>query len=197
VRLAGSVNLLSLDIQDASQVLVSGNGGYVLHVGDLTMSQQAQLNLNDNALVIKSEESRIQTLMDWAAGALSRSYGSDGRWNGQSGITSNAAERDVSGFTTLMVVRNRDLDGRALTGFGAFQTSDLIIRYTWIGDADLSGHVDADDLLIFDYQDRHSGALPFARSDFNLNGEMDIDDRILLDRVFVRQNGTPWGKLTN
>jgi hypothetical protein len=60
--------------------------------------------------------------------------------------------------------------------------------YTYNGDANLSGRVDADDYFAIDARYNHSGSeFGFARGDFNYDGMINGDDYMLIDYAYVAQ----------
>jgi len=62
---------------------------------------------------------------------------------------------------------------------------DTLVRYTFNGDANLSGAVDADDYFIIDSNYHRSGLVfGFARGDFNYDGSIDGDDYFLIDQAY-------------
>ena len=73
----------------------------------------------------------------------------------------------------------------------------MLVKYTWVGDANLSGVVDGDDYFLLD-SEASRGASPSApptplfgayNGDFDLNGRVDGDDYFLIDSVMGRQDG--------
>jgi hypothetical protein len=62
--------------------------------------------------------------------------------------------------------------------------------YTWNGDANLSGHVDADDYFQIDsnYNKTADSAMSFFNGDFNYDGKINGDDYFLIDNAFTNQS---------
>jgi Ca2+-binding RTX toxin-like protein len=65
--------------------------------------------------------------------------------------------------------------------------NDTLVMYTWGGDANLSGNVDADDYFQIDSNYGRSGGA-WAGRDFTYNGVIDGDDYTLIDKGFSYQN---------
>jgi hypothetical protein len=66
---------------------------------------------------------------------------------------------------------------------------DVLVKYTWYGDADFNGQVNFDDYIYTD-NGFNNGLAGWLNGDFDLNGQVDFDDYILLDLGFNSQNGT-------
>ena len=71
----------------------------------------------------------------------------------------------------------------------ALDTTALLIKYTYYGDADFNGKVNFDDYVRTDngFNNHQSGWL---NGDFDLNGSVNFDDYVLIDLAFNTQNGT-------
>jgi polyhydroxybutyrate depolymerase len=97
-----------------------------------------------------------------------------GNWQGN-GITSSTAAADANKQTTLAVADN------ALLGYTNFSgqpvTADsILLKYTYYGDVDLNGQVDADDLTVFANNfGRATGAVQ-TDGDLDFDGAVDADD---------------------
>ena len=62
---------------------------------------------------------------------------------------------------------------------------DTLVMYTFNGDANLSGTIDADDYFIIDSNYHRSGMVfGFAEGDFNYDGKIDGDDYFLIDQAY-------------
>jgi hypothetical protein len=69
-------------------------------------------------------------------------------------------------------------------------SGDVLVEYTYAGDADLTGAINGDDYFRID-----SGFLAHAtgydNGDFNYDGRIDADDYFIIDRNYTRQ-GAPF-----
>src|SRR5207237_4744922 len=65
-------------------------------------------------------------------------------------------------------------------------TNDILVKYTYTGDADLDGDVDADDYAQIDagFASHLSG---YRNGDFNYSGAINSDDFFLIDDAFSDQ----------
>ena len=71
--------------------------------------------------------------------------------------------------------------------------SSVLIKYTYTGDANLDGRIDADDYFLIDSNDNKSGAATsgYAKGDFNYDGKINGDDYFIIDSNFTAQSGLP------
>ncbi len=66
--------------------------------------------------------------------------------------------------------------------------------YTYTGDANLDGKIDADDYFAIDSNYNKSGAVfGYASGDFNYDGKINGDDYFLIDSAFLAQ-GAPFSR---
>jgi len=114
-------------------------------------------------------------------------------WTGN-GITSSAAAADSDNLTAVGVLDNADPEAGGKTTF-AGQTVDatsVLVKYTWWGDANLDGRVDANDYdlidrnFLFTPEPDHMG---WWTGDFNYDGVIDANDYDKIDRAFLFQTG--------
>ncbi len=121
-----------------------------------------------------------------------------GLWNGASGIISTSAPSShyLEGIGAINNVNG--------TGVQLYQTfdgqtaasTDVLVRYTYVGDANLDGRVDGSDYAnidsAFNFNKTHltNPLTGWFNGDFNYDGAIDGSDYTLLDNVFNTQ-GTP------
>jgi autotransporter-associated beta strand protein len=123
-------------------------------------------------------------------------------WQGSGGIISSAAAADTSHLTALGVISNNQ-SGTQLYGNGvSFDgtspgLNDVLIKYTYFGDANLDGKVDGSDYSLIDagYASNRPGFTGTVLSgwyngDFNYDGVIDGSDYALIDNAFNNQNQT-------
>ena len=125
---------------------------------------------------------------------VSQGY-NNGTWTGQ-GITSSIAAVDSTHRTAIGVIKNNQ-SGTAIysltnlfdgTAPGA---SDILVKYTYYGDANLDGKVDGSDYTKIDAGfNSQKTATPLSgwlNGDFNYDGKIDGSDYTLIDNAFNRQ----------
>jgi lysophospholipase L1-like esterase len=114
--------------------------------------------------------------------------------NGSGGIISTTAASNTTHLTTLGVILN-NVSGYALYGSGSplglFEgtspaNNDVLVSYTYYGDANLDGKVDGSDYSLIDngYINHLTG---WYNGDFNYDGVVDGSDYTLIDNAFNTQ----------
>jgi autotransporter-associated beta strand protein len=118
-------------------------------------------------------------------------------WTGPGGITSSTAAADTWHLTAVGVIRNNQ-DGTAIyTAAHPFDTvtpgiGDVLVKYTWFGDANLDGKVDGSDYALIDAgYASHGSQTGWLNGDFNYDGVVDGSDYALIDNAFNNQGSTP------
>jgi hypothetical protein len=115
----------------------------------------------------------------------------DGRWDG-AGITSSAGHSffvsDKAESRAIGYAINSDLPGGAYATFGG-QTvggSDILIRYTRMGDANLDGTCSDKDVMLVGmfYDQGASTNFQWMNGDFNYDGRVDDSDVTLLGAFY-------------
>jgi autotransporter-associated beta strand protein len=178
----------------------SGNAIGIL-INNLTLSGTGTLNLNTNEAVIRG--SSFSTVWSLAQTGYNGSGGNVGAWNGSAGITSanatagylSAAASGNGALTAVGVILNDTngnlggSSGTALYGtFGGVSTNDgdVLVKYTYYGDTNLSGSVDGSDYANIDngYLNNLTG---WYNGDFNYDGAVNGSDYTLMDNAFNSQ----------
>lgn len=163
----------------------------------LTRDPATKLNLTNNNLVTGNAvgswngSQYTGVLGDVASGRNS------GSWNGV-GINTSEADASVSMTTTLAVATGAQVKGltagQTATWAGqVVDDNDTLVMYTWNGDANLSGKVDADDYFQIDSNYGLAGTahLSFNNGDFNYDGVINGDDYMLIDSGFSASQANP------
>jgi fibronectin-binding autotransporter adhesin len=129
-----------------------------------------------------------------------------GTWTGK-GITSSAAANDATHLTAIGVIINADENNLPLYGgYFGISTSfdgdtnvavdDVLVKYTYYGDANLDGVVDGSDYSLIDsafLNNATSGNTALTgwfNGDFNYDGVVDGSDYTLIDNAFNRQGNS-------
>jgi len=168
----------------------------LLILSSLSIAQTAgaysgTLDLKDNDLMIHNGSSAAVLAMLLSGRNTAGSY-----WAG-TGIDSSSAAANTSFTTTLGWALNNDGVGNKLFGssapFGWFDgqnpsLTDLLIKYTYFGDADLSGKVDGTDYSLIDggFNNHKTG---WVNGDFNYDNVVDGTDYSFIDGGFNNQGG--------
>jgi autotransporter-associated beta strand protein len=152
-----------------------------LVLASVTTAGSGQLDLADNAAVIRSMTiPQVQALL--ATGFAG------GAWNGP-GINSSTAAADAAHVTTIGFAGNAVLNKTAFKGVSPLTAGDVLLKYTYYGDADLNGATTLDDFTLFlaGYQ---NGGTTWVQGDFDYNGLTTLDDFTLFLKGY-QQQGAP------
>jgi hypothetical protein len=180
LQMAGSTSAKTLALtgtaSNASLIAHTSNAPIVLTVDHLAIASGNTLNLNNNDLIVHDGDLSAIT-------AQLKNGFNGGNWNGSSGITSASAANDHSFLTALGVIKAASattIDGQSLAA------GDVLVKSTYYGDADLSGHVDGTDYSLIDHGfNAHSTG--WQNGDFNYDGKIDGSDYSLIDNAFNMQ----------
>jgi hypothetical protein len=149
-------------------------------------SPTASMNLSDNDLIATAGNKVT-------IAAQIRAARNNGAWNGQ-GLTSYAARDNAAHNTTLGVLSGAEFksaNGGAGATFDGFSVADadVLVKYTYYGDADFNGKVNFDDYVKTDngFNNHLTG---WFNGDYDLNGTVNFDDYVLIDLAFNTQSGT-------
>ncbi len=179
-----------LSIADATAQLIGG-GKKVLVVKDMQFFGTGTLDLVDNDAVVHCDADQAKDTLHRLCAAIGSARNSGATlWQGP-GLTTSAAGTSPTGLMTLGIAINDRGDGTTLMDNldgESVGPTDILIKYTWNGDADLNGIVDANDYFAIDQGFRTGGAT-WPEGDFNYDGVVNADDYYLIDRSFVHQTG--------
>jgi hypothetical protein len=114
-----------------------------------------------------------------------------GAWNGP-GINSSTAAANANHVTALGIADNailRKTSFKGLTLDPNASPSDVLLKYTYYGDSDLSGAVNLDDFTMFlnGYQ---NGGTTWTQGDYNYNGAVTLDDFNLFLKGYQQQGAS-------
>jgi hypothetical protein len=196
VNLSGSPKLSSLIINNSSRVNLLAGGANPLRIGStssgnpLQIDTTAALDLADNDLLIQTSAPARDTAFA-AYFDMVKTGRSGGAWNGF-GIISSTAGANPLRNTTLAIMPNDTGSGPIVTSF-AGQTVDttfILAKYTYTGDTDLDGDVDADDYARLDAAFAGASGVggPYRNGDIDYSGSVNSDDYFQIDRAFSTQS---------
>jgi hypothetical protein len=146
-----------------------------------------KLDLSNNPIVVESTTGNAAADFARLTNMILQGY-DNGKWDGN-GITSSNAAADTGHLTALGIIRNKNAGGTAIYSTFGGQSADanaILIRYTYYGDANLSGKVDSADYAAIDngYLQHLFG---WANGDFNYDGVVNGSDYTLIDNAFNMQ----------
>jgi hypothetical protein len=175
---AGSAEIPALGT--LGSVVVSGGtlditaGGAALHTVALSVAAGAVLSLNDNDLIVDyAGASPIAAIIAAVV---------DGRIS---------VDGDFGGLPTyLAVAEAADLGLVVFGGYGVDETA-VVAKFTYVGDANLDGQVDALDYERVDLAIGNSGVKGVAQGDLNYDGNVDALDYEQIDLNIGNGVGAP------
>ncbi|MCY2952159.1 MAG: lamin tail domain-containing protein [Planctomycetota bacterium] len=158
-------HLSSLTIGDNAEASLTPNGNRTLQTQALTLSGNGILDLADNDLIIQtgSPSTVLPQVFNWIKSART-----GGTWSGPGIKTTQSTDS---------------------TGLGvAIKDDSVLVKYTWNGDANLDGIVNADDYFFVDsgFVIQQGG---YENGDLNYDGVVNADDYFLIDSAFIIQSG--------
>jgi hypothetical protein len=126
--------------------------------------------------------------------SLVKSGFNGGNWKGN-GITSSAAAANTTHLTAIGIIQNNNGSSfpiyGSFTALGSFDgynpaVADVLIKFTYVGDANLDGKVDGSDYSLIDngYLNNLTG---WYNGDFNYDGIVNGSDYTLIDNAFNSQ----------
>jgi hypothetical protein len=151
---------------DANSKLVKQGAG-LLRAGSLSIDATGTLDLTGGDMVVDTGTAGA------VRGALASAY-NRGRWD-RAGLTSSTAAGDALHVTALGYAAAGDVSAASFDG-QSVGAAALLIKYTYVGDANLDGRVNGLDIARFTL-----GASDWSRGDFNYDGIVNADDYALLN----------------
>jgi hypothetical protein len=163
-------------------------------VQNLAINGAGTLDVTMGNVIVKDSTQLVQ-IRDWLRTAANFDVDNTiNRWDG-TGITSSTV-RD--GDVYLYSVGMRSADEDPVGAYGAMteiegvslDLTDIVVKYTYAGDANLDGKVDGDDYTVLDYYYSTIGTpeepsvIGWWNGDLNHDGKIDGDDYTLLDYSF-------------
>ena len=180
---SGSLVTPNVQLRGGASMVLSPGGNKILSTGSLSVdvANGSKLDLNDNdALLIATPKAQVEALV-----AQGRAGGG---WTGPGIASSSAAANPATGLGVLSGAEYLGLGNASFDGV-AVQPTDVLVKYTWNGDANFDGRVTFDDYVRID-TGFNTGLTGWLNGDFNYSGGVSFDDYVLIDIAFNQQNGT-------
>jgi hypothetical protein len=173
----------AIDIAAGGALKLSGDvvgGG---KIAGLSIAAGARLDVTDNSLVVANGDLAALTM-------LVRNGHHGGAWDGFGIITS--ADDAAAGLTSIGVAA-ADATGYAGGTFRGVSVSagDVILMYTYAGDANLDGLISGDDYSAIDFNVLVPGSTGWVNGDFNYDDQITGDDYSAIDFNILAQ-GAPF-----
>jgi len=147
--------LTALNIDNASVATIlthPGGPGNIrtIDTSSLTIAGNGKLDLTNNAMVVRGGNyATINGQVTSGSNSLA--------WDGP-GINSSTAAADPNGRTAVGIINNADVGYSDFAGVTGLTGNEVLLKYTYYGDSDLSGLVTVDDFFLF--VDGYNGNVP-------------------------------------
>ena len=191
VNFVASQRLTTLNVNSTATARLTAGGNKFLKLTNLTVGASAALDLTNNDLILLANGGNRDTLYSTISSYLFTGR-AGGAWNGKR-INSSTAAADSSRNTGLGAIINDSGDGitpiYATFDGEPVDVNSILIKYTWNGDANLDGVVNADDYALIDagFAAQQFG---YSSGDFNYSGgSPNSDDYFLIDKAYNDQSG--------
>src|SRR4029079_1573131 len=160
----------AIDVKDGALAQAQAGLPKAVTVSTLATNTSGKVDLTDNSMVVKGmPDTQVRTLLQSGYNA--------GHWDGPTGITSSTAAASTE--TSVGFASNASLNLTEFKVVTGLTTNDVLVKYTYAGDANLDGKVDIGDLGLLAGAWQQSGKVWFD-GDFTYNGTVDIGDLGLL-----------------
>jgi len=210
-QITGSISTQALNAQNASTATLSGakttassvavigngrltmpaGGDKVIVLNTLSIDPGAQLDMNNNALIVNygsdTTSAARATIRNLLINGRNAGPASAAPWNGTGGITSTYAHNNGNGFNlALGYADNADLSQH--NAFGSYTlfagqtvaSNNVLVRLTRGGDCNLDGIVDGKDVSIVGNRFMRPGSGQWNYGDFDYSGLCDGGDVAVL-----------------
>jgi co-chaperonin GroES (HSP10) len=186
IAFTSSQHLAGLTVgSGATATLATGaSGTRVLETDNLSINTSGgKVDLKDNKMIFRNQGTGAWNGSNYAGvSGLIKSGRNNGGWNGSGLVTSMSAAASPSFLTTLAVATAGEAGKTTFNGVSV-ASGDTLVMYTYAGDANLSGAINADDY--FQIDSHYGKTANSAKSYFN------GDDYMLIDASFAF-HGTPF-----
>jgi autotransporter-associated beta strand protein len=198
LRLATSlVRSAALTINSGAVVQLASNGtnGRVLKTTNLGIAPAGRLDLTDNKLITNTPVGTSASgTYDGVQGEVQRAY-NFGSWDAPGLLTSDPRAAAAIGLTTIGVASAEQIlfVAPTETATWAGQTvsgASTLAMYTYAGDLNFDGLVDAQDYGLIDNFVQFPGTDGYANGDINYDGIIDAGDYGIIDNT-IQLQGAP------
>jgi endonuclease I len=188
-------------LESSGRATVAPNGANTLVLGEyVETSPSATLDLKDNALIIRGASGATAGTADTAGvydgvqALVQRGY-ENSAWSWTGIVTTTQQARD--GLTTLAVARAAEAFNIAATAEiiwrgETISGGDVVTMYTYAGDLNFDGRVDAQDYGVIDNWVQFPGTDGYVKGDINYDGVIDAIDYGIIDNT-IQLQGSPIG----
>jgi hypothetical protein len=159
-----------------------------LTIAGATDAWTGRLDVNNNDALVRSSAATKTADFNRLYNQLKSGYAT-AAWNG-TGINSSTAAADPNFETGLVLIDNEVF---AYTDFSGqtVNADSLLLKYTYYGDIDANGEVNADDLTIFANNFGKPSGAGQVDGDIDFDADVDADDLTVFANNFGKGIGAP------
>jgi autotransporter-associated beta strand protein len=172
----------SLTVSAGATAKLTAGHNKALATNTISASGTGKLDITDNAVVVRASTPA-------AVMALIATGRNGGNWQG-AGITSSSAAATATSATAVGYADNGPLNRSSFAGVNGLDANDVLVKYTYYGDSDLSGATTLDDFTLFLGGYQGGVAASWFRGDYDYSGQVTLDDFNLFLAGY-RQQGAP------
>jgi autotransporter-associated beta strand protein len=190
-----SQSLNSLSVGEGATAMLVSNGDRWIATNGVSFpgnaSIRGKLDLQDNKLIVTGGDVGTSDGATYSGlTGFIQSAHAGGAWSGGGITTRQTAAKN--GLTSLGIATAAE-SGYAGGTFGGVSVSgsDVLVMYTYAGDANLDGFISGDDYAAIDFNVAIPGANGWYNGDFNYDGIISGDDYAAIDFNIVAQ-GAPF-----
>jgi len=193
INFGSSQHLGVLNVGAGARATLTAGGNKVIAtspptIAGTTGAWTGTLDTTDNDAVFQSSAATKASDFTRLYDQVKFGFGA-GNWSGR-GITSSTAAANANANTGLAIADN------AALGLGAFSgervtANSILLKYTYYGDIDMNGQVDADDLTVFASGFGRASGATQVDGDIDFNGAVNADDLTVFANNFGRGIGSP------
>ncbi len=181
-------HLAGLSVSAASTATLAADTTRVIVTDAVAATSGGRIDLKDNKLIVKS--GTLGTFNGAAytgiTGLIAFGY-NGGTQDGTGIVTSQSSAVSPNSLTSLAVARAEDAGYAGGTFSGqSVVAGDVLVMYTWAGDANLDGVINGDDYFQID-SGFPQGLSGWFNGDFNYDGVINGDDYFVIDSNFPAQ----------
>lgn len=187
VDFSATQNLAALNVGAGATATLQGSGSRSIKASSVSVDPTSKLDLQDNRLIVDytggTVEGTIRPLL--ASGFNS------GTWDGfgiQSAVAGSTLEYGL-GYAEASDVISFGSNTTAAWGGQTVDTTSLLIRFSYMGDGNLDGTINADDYALIDLFSQLPNSSGYSRGDFNYDAAINADDYAIIDINSTRQAG--------
>jgi hypothetical protein len=183
----GALLVPAVQLSGDARLALTPGGNKHLKVQSLTINGNAKLDVGDNKLIVASGDAG-----SWNGSAYT---GIAGLVNAGRIVTMMPDASAETPLTALAVARAGDIGKTTFAG-QSVDPDDVLVMYTYRGDANLDGKINIDDYGRIDGNVSQSGSVfGWSNGDFNYDGKINIDDYGIIDGNINQQGAVFSGSL--